>query len=382
MKQFEAAGVGAASPISTSQLVGVLAELRVDASPPAAVEVLFDGLGCAVDGTVKLYQLRHWLMCRPDAKEQMLEKLRGALYCNGERLMRALEDEGLKDAGYISAEEFGRVLQGLGFGMLFPSIVSALYETFNGGCNGRVSISELNRHLLRRLHTKAMVRSELRQGLRTHGTALVEILRRQSEDGEVLITESHLRQAIDSFGLCTTSEAVRAVFDELDANGKYQFTIDHFVRWLRNPAGDECTSTTQTATEKADTLTESKSLPASARSIRQASTWSRSLGSQRVRPRHIALPPRAPQHRSPPPRFSHSSHSGSAFAPSQSTMSRTWSTPSLAYPGMYAYPSTRPSSLSFAGRLWTSSKPSPTRANAWANKANAERELQQFHNHM
>ena len=223
--------------ISVGELGDAIQSIGFDTTEEI-VEGIFDDLDQDGSGVLALSELKRWLFGRLDTEEQAQQAVRDALRSNGARLMRVFAELGKEATSAISVNELGLALEALGFEAPNDAVNIVFDEIDNLDANeddDMISIMELNKYLLRKVHTKKQLRKELREGLRRHSKRAIELFRIWDVDGDALLTEEEFCRALKELGFHVNKKVMLKLYDELDEDANNRLDFTEFNRWLGMP---------------------------------------------------------------------------------------------------------------------------------------------------
>ena len=85
--------------------------------------------------------------------------------------MRIFNDWDYDHDGSIDADELAKALRQLGFDAS-TDVMHKVFDEIDRDGSKQITLQELNRYLLKKLHTKAQLHSQLKEGLRANGHSM------------------------------------------------------------------------------------------------------------------------------------------------------------------------------------------------------------------
>ena len=222
--------------ISISRLNRAMTELGYQATEEA-VGAIFDDLDSDGSGYVAMPELKKWLETTLDSKAQTMQTIRDGLRSNGAKLMRIFNSWDYDHNGTIDVDELGKAMKELGY-EASREVLTKVFEELDRDRSNAITLQELNRYLLRKLHTKAQLHSQLKEGLRAHGQRVIDLFRTWDVDGDALITENEFSKGLTSLGFRVPPKVVKRLFDELDADANFRLSFSELNQWLRSGDAD------------------------------------------------------------------------------------------------------------------------------------------------
>ena len=237
LRHFESWATDPNALISIHNLSEGIAELGYESSEES-VGVLFDELDSDGTGFVPLPELKRWLLHKPDSEEQHWQCVRDGLRSHGARLMRVFEEWDIDEDGKLEVDELARALRQIGY-PASRGVVAKVFDELDEDGSGAICLSELNRYLLRKIHTKAELHAELQGGLRAHRVRVIDLFRDWDLDNDALISEDEFSRALYELGFRVPKSALTRLFDELDMNGDERLSFSELNEWLREREPDD-----------------------------------------------------------------------------------------------------------------------------------------------
>ena len=242
MARFDADKTGT---ISISELNDAIEDLGYEATREV-VGALFDDLDSDGSGFIAFGELKRWLELRLDSRQQLQQRIRDGLRSNGAKLMRIFNEWDYDHDGKIDIDELGRALKAIGH-EASRDIVAHVFHELDRDNSKSVTLQELNRYLLKKMHTKAQLHVQLQEGLRANGHRVLDLFRSWDRDGDALISMDELNRGLHKLGFQVTKKQVQRLFDELDVDANYRINFRELNDWLRK--GEKSTAEDMKARE-------------------------------------------------------------------------------------------------------------------------------------
>ena len=222
--------------ISMAKLNVAIKELGFEGTEEA-VGALFDDLDSDGSGYIAMPELKKWLETKLDDKSMLFQNVRDGLRSNGAKLMRIFNKWDYDNSGTIDVDELGRALKEIGFEGP-REVIAKVFEELDRDHSNAITLQELNKYLLRKMHTKAQLQQQLKEGLRANGQRIIDLFRSWDLDGDALISEDEFAKGLHASGFRVPSKVVKKLFDELDADANYRLSFSELNAWLKSSDAD------------------------------------------------------------------------------------------------------------------------------------------------